>query len=110
MVAKPSLLNFIQTEMYKINPYALRKQTQAMILQFFNSQVATTTMIRFLQRSLKQDTLIPLIYQGVPLREAVARLKNETIEDVAKTSGYSTFELLYLSKVRKDKPKAKDKS
>lgn len=102
MVAKPSLLNFIQTEMYKINPYALRKETQAMILQYFNSQVTVKVMTTFLQKSLRQATLVPLILEGIPLRDAVARLKTETLEEVARTSGYSTFELLYLSKVRKE--------
>ena len=110
MVAKPSLLNFIQTELYKINPYALRKETQGMILKFFNSQVPVKTMVEFLQKSLRQDTLVPLLHQGLPLRDAVARLGKETVEEVARTSGYSTFDLLYLSKVRKIKaPKSKHK-
>lgn len=106
-VSKPSLLNNIQTQVYKIQPYSLRKETQAMILDFFGSKISKKTMVYALRRSFKTAGLIPLMEQGLALRDAVARLKSESVEAVAQDTGIPTFDLLYLSKVRK--PAEEDK-
>lgn len=101
IVAKPSLLNCIQTTVYKINPYALRKEIQEMILNFLNSRVSIAQMKNTLKGNLKLEQLIPMIMEALPLRDAVARLKTESLEAVSLDTGFPTFELLYISKVRK---------
>lgn len=99
-VSKPSLLNNIQTQLYKIQPYSLRKETQASVLSYFASKTSRNKIVRELERSFKTTGLIPLIDEGAKLRDAVARLKQEPLELVAEQTGISTFDLLYLSKVR----------
>jgi hypothetical protein len=101
IVAKPSLLNAIQTTVYKINPYQLRKDIQEMVLQFLNSQLSVGQMKATLKANLKLEPLIPMLIEAIPLREAVARLKTEPVETVALETGFPSFELMYVQKVRK---------
>jgi hypothetical protein len=100
LVAKPSLLNKIQTEVYKIQPYSLRKQVQSSILGFFNSTMSEHKLLNFLKRSYKTEGLIELIKQGHNLRDAVTRLRNgyESVEVIATDTNIPTFELLYLNR------------
>jgi hypothetical protein len=100
-VAKPSLLNKIQTEIYKIQPYALRKQTQVIVLDYFNNRISQRQLKQMMSNNLKQEAILPLLMQAQSLRDAVARLGKETVEEVAASTGHPTFELLYLSKERK---------
>lgn len=102
-VAKPSLLNKIQTEVYKIQPYALRKQTQALILDYLNSRVSDRQIKQAMSNNLKLELILPMVLEAKSLRDAVARLKigKETVEEVALATGHPTFELLYISKERK---------
>ena len=103
LVAKPSLLNKIQTEIYRIQPYQLHKQTQLIVLDYFNSRVSVRQLKTLLADNLKHAALLQLLLKATSLRDAVARLKKESLEDVAATSGHPTFELLYISKERKAK-------
>ncbi len=100
MVSKPSLLNNIQTLIYKIQPYSLRKETQAMILRFFTGQVSKPAMIFFLKKSFKTGDLIPLIEGSDDLRNAVIRSRSEPAEEVAAETGIAAFDLIYLGKER----------
>jgi hypothetical protein len=109
-VSKPSLLNSIQTQIYKIQPYSLRKETQALVLGYFASTISRNKVVRALERSFKTAGLIPLMDEGYGLRAAVARLKQEPLEVVAEQTDISTFDLLYLSKVRKAKNEERKQS
>lgn len=100
-VAKPSLLNKIQTQIYKIQPYGLRKQTQQLVLAYMASKITKAQIKKALSDNLKHEALLPLILSADSLRDAVARLPAETAEAVAADTGHPTFELLYLSKERK---------
>lgn len=100
-IAKPSLLNKIQTVIYKIQPYSLRKETQALVLDYFCSRISERKMLHTLRRSFKTAGLIPLIEQGSKMRNAVAQLGSSTVEIISEQTGIPTFELLYLSKQRK---------
>jgi hypothetical protein len=100
-VAKPSLLNKIQTQIYKIQPYSLRKTTQHLVLGYLKSEISESKIRKALADNLKHEELLPLVLAARPLREAVARLAQEPLEKVAAESGYPTFELLYISKERK---------
>lgn len=101
MVAKPSLLNKIQTEIYRITPYALRKQTQQIVLDYLNSRLSKKGVKNKLSSNLKLEGVLELVLSADSLRDAVARLSSETVEQVAADTGHPTFELLYLSKTRK---------
>lgn len=100
-LAKPSLLNTLQTEVNRIQPYDLRKKVQAKALDFFNSRISIRDMVLFLESSMKTERLLPLFRAGVPLRKAVAMLKISTVAEVESATGFSSFELLYLTKAGK---------
>ena len=100
-LAKPSLLNKIQTELYKIQPYSAKKHTQGLILDFFNSKITLKNVVDSLQDNLKNESLIPLIREAVYMREAVARVGKEDITKISIETGVPTFELLYLTKAKK---------
>lgn len=104
-IAKPSALNLIQTEIYKINPYSLRKRTQELVLDFFNSRITLAKTIARLQDNLKHDRLVPLLIEAVPLRDAVARLSTETVAAVVESTGLQSFDLCYLASIRKKETK-----
>lgn len=103
LVAKPSLLNKIQTEVYKIQPYALRKQAQSLVLDYLNSRVSDRQLKQAMSDNLKLEAILPMVLEARSLRDAVSRLKagKETVEEVAIATGHPTFELLYISKERK---------
>ena len=100
-IAKPSLLNKIQTQIHRIQPYALRKQTQQLVLSYLKSNISETQIKRALSDNLKHEELLPLVLSASPLRAAAARLATEPVEKVAAETGFPTFELLYISKERK---------
>lgn len=100
-ISEPSLLNEIQGHVNKIQPYSLRKETQVLVLNYLNSVVSKRSMEETLRKSYKTEGLIVHLKNAELLRQSVARLKKESLEDVATSSGVPTFELLYLSKVRK---------
>jgi len=102
-LAKPSLLNKIQTEVYRIQPYSLRKSVQALVLDFFNSRLSVKAMQAALQDNLKCDTLRQLLVEALYIRDAVTRLDKEDLNFVSVDTSVPTFELLYLSKLRKKK-------
>lgn len=101
MVAKPSVLNKLQTEIYKVNPYKLRQETQSIMLDYFNSRISKHQLKQLLTKSLRQESLLPLFKEAEPLRVAVAMLSRNTPEQVEALTGIPTFELLYISKERK---------
>lgn len=100
-LAKPSLLNKMQTEINRIQPYDLRKQVQGWTLDYFNHRLSIRAMMRLLERSSKTERLKPMFKEGIALREAVGLLKTKPIEIVEKETGFSSFELLYLTKAKR---------
>jgi hypothetical protein len=102
-LAQPSLLNKMQTEMNRIQPYSLRKEVKALSLAYFNSTVSIRETMRILERSMKTERLKESFKLAQPLREAVAQLKHKSMEEVAAETGFSTFDLRYLT--AKAKPK-----
>lgn len=99
-IARPSVLNVIQTEVYKIQPYALRKEVQALVLNFFNGRISVRDAMRKLDMSMKTEKLKPVFKTALPLREAVAMMKHMEPEKVEEATGFSAFELLYLTKAK----------
>ncbi len=99
-IAKPSKLNFIQTELLRIQPYSLRKEASAMMLKFFRGTASARAVSQTMRKSSKLTKLWELIQDYSELRDAVARLSNETPEQVSTSTGIPTFELLYISRAK----------
>jgi hypothetical protein len=99
-IAKPSKLNFIQTELLRIQPYSLRKEASGMMLKFFRGTASAKTVSQTMRKSSKLTKLWVLIQDYSELRDAVARLSSETPEQVSISTGIPTFELLYISRAK----------
>lgn len=96
-VAKPSLLNKIETEIHRIQPYALRKEVRALMLDFFNSRASDRAVSLFLSKSLRFEHLKSIILSGTDLKAAVARKKlGEDAELIAAETGVPAFDIMYL--------------
>jgi hypothetical protein len=97
---KPSLVNKLQTEVYKLTPYSLRKEVQQLMIAYLAGTASYSAMHKKLKSSLKLQRLAELLHlpKAKELREAVLMLGNSSVEEVAKKTGFETFELLYLSR------------
>lgn len=96
---KPSFLNFIQTELYKLTPYDLRKDVQAMVIRYLDGAIKLKPLKDKLQSSHKLTNLLGLIMdsQTLKLREAIAEYKKTgNLEVTAVQYGIETFEILYV--------------
>lgn len=106
---KPSYLNFIQTSLYRISNYPLRKEVQALVIKYLNSDIQLKVLMNKLQSSYKLAELQDLLKndKAVNLRNAVAAYKaSQRLELTAKEFKTETFEILYVvnsaSKTLKD--------
>jgi hypothetical protein len=112
MVAKPSLLNKIETEIHRISPYPFRKEVKKTILDYFNGRIGISVVSKLLRKSLKLDALhgfmwsndAMLLKQGV---EAVAQ--GQDPEAVGLRLNVPTFDILYLRNAGNPKPKKEKK-
>lgn len=98
---KPSFLNHVQAEIYKLTPYDLRKAVQALVISYLAGTESSAKLKKKLQSSYKLDRLRELMKnpKSQVLRNAVAdyrRIGDE--EKVAKAHGVETFEIMYLFK------------
>ena len=99
-ITKPSLLGDIQTLVHKIQPYSLRKETQAMVIAYFAGTVSKSALEKALKRSYKTIALVELIKKSSALKNAVQLLKTNSAEEVEALTDVPAFELRYISKVR----------
>lgn len=97
-LAQPSILQNVQSEVYRIQPYALQKETKALVLDFFNSRISVRDTMHQLEKSMKTERLKELFKAAMPLRLAVAQLKFKPVEVVAAETGVSAFDLRYLTR------------
>lgn len=98
---KPSFLNHIQAEIYKLTPYDLRKTVQAMVIAYLAGVSPFGPLKLKLASSYKLDGLKALMAnpQCQVLRNAVADYRKTGDEEaVAKMHGVETFEIMYLVK------------
>ena len=98
---KPSFLNHVQAEIYKLTPYDLRKTVQALVISYLAGTESSAKLQQKLRSSFKLDRLRELMKDPKcqVLREAGAdyrRIGDE--EKVAKAHGVETFEIMYLFK------------
>lgn len=99
LATKPSFLNNMQTEIYKITPYALRLEVKNLIISYLAGVEGRNKLVAKLKTSMKLTALLTLIMDAktVLLKEAVAIFnKTQDIEATAKTTGFETFEILYV--------------
>lgn len=97
-----SFLNGIQTALYKITPYDLRKNTQIKVISYFYGDLAYRDLMQHLESSSKLDRLKTLCKdkQAKALREACLEVRNnpDKVNKIAKASGFASFELVYIIK------------
>jgi hypothetical protein len=102
---KPSFLNHIQTAVYKISNYPVRKEIQKQIIRSLYGVSSMRNVLSMLSTSLKYETLHSLMKdeKATKLREAVIEFKgklaknpNENPDDLAKGYGFESFEILYV--------------
>lgn len=97
---KPSYLNFIQTALYKISNYPLRKEVQGLIIKYLNSDIKLQPLMVKLNSNLKLQELAVLLKdeKAVVLRNAVAAFRtSKNLEAVSKEFKTETFEILYVT-------------
>lgn len=98
---KPSFLNGIQTELYKITPYDLRKQVQGLVIGYLAGVESRTKLYAKLNSSYKLDRIKELLNDPKcgQLKHAVQMYtKGGDVEVIAMETSCPTFEILYLSK------------
>jgi hypothetical protein len=98
---KPSFLNHIQAEIYKLTPYDLRKSVQALVIAYLAGMESQAKLRQKLASSYKLDRLKALMADPTcqTLRQAVADYRKTKDEELsAKAFGVETFEIMYLFK------------
>jgi len=99
MIAKPSKLNAIQTELLRVQPYSLRKEANAAIIAYFRGG-SLKALQRVMNKSSKLSKLATYVKSNIELRNAVMRLKTESVDQVSADTGIPSFELRYITKVK----------
>lgn len=105
---KPSFLSDLQSQMYKINPYAFRKEVQAMCILYLAGRKSQKAMKAMLKTNLRLYYLLELMTseKAQQFRDAVLRLHKElmirphkdAVDMIVKETGFMSFELLYVYK------------
>jgi hypothetical protein len=98
---KPSFLNHVQAEIYKLTPYDLRKSVQAIVVAYLSGNESFAKLKQKLASSYKLDRLRELMDDPKckVLRQAVADYRKTKDEHLtAKAYGVETFEIMYLFK------------
>lgn len=105
MATKPSFLNHIQTAVYKISNYPVRKEIQKQIIKSLYGTSSIRASLQVLGSSLKYESLLCLMQdpQAVKLREAVQEFRPILAKDnkadpevIAKRYGFESFEIMYV--------------
>lgn len=98
IATKPSFFNHVQSAMYKITPYNLRKEVNTMCVAYLAGSVSVTVLKRKLKSSHKLEVLLGLMdsQKARDLRDAVHQARSNTVESVAKSTGFESFEILYV--------------
>lgn len=100
-VTDHTLLNFMQTALYKINPYDLRKEVHNQMVSYFNGERSLKALRIKLQSSHKLESLLKLFQNpgAVDLRNAVLEYKKgSSIEAVSTIYNVPTFDIMYMVK------------
>jgi hypothetical protein len=98
IATKPSFFNNIQTQLYRITPYGLRKEVNLMCVSYLAGATSWMVLKRKLKSSLKLVQVLELMdtQKARDLREAVRQARSADVEVVAKATSFETFEILYV--------------
>lgn len=96
--SKPSLLRDIQTTVYKINPYGLRKEIQHLILKFLAGRISKKEMFMHLERTSRSEELKRLLVtpSAQILVKALKKAQNTPTQQVADEYGIDVFDLNFV--------------
>lgn len=94
----PSCLNLIQTAIYKINPYQLRKEVQALCISYLAGGISKTKLKQRLKSNHKLEPLRLLMDSAdtEKLRAAVQECKTGNVETVAQAYNLEPYEIRYV--------------
>jgi hypothetical protein len=98
IASKPSFLTLIQTAIYKINPYATRKEVQNLCIAYLTGRVTKTKLRQTLKSNWKFETLLGIMEsdKASELKSAIERCTVlSDAEQVAKETGFAQFEITY---------------
>jgi hypothetical protein len=104
VATKPSFLNHVQNEIYKLTPYDLQRTVRHLILGYLSGTESYTKLRQKLNSSFKLERLKALMAdpQCAVLKSAVQDYRKSHNEElVAKAHGVETFEILYIVKASK---------
>lgn len=105
-VTKPSFLNHVQAEIYKLTPYDLRKEVQAQVISYLAGYEGFARLKAKLNSSYKLERLKSLMSDPkcLVIRNAVADYR-KTQDEVAsgKTFNVEPFDIMYLFKASSKK-------
>jgi len=100
IASKPAFLNLIQGSIYRITPYAKRKEVQRLCIQYLAGMVPLLRVKTLLKSSLKFNDLLSMMDsdKAMNLREAVKATNSKPLEQVCKEYGVEQFEIMYVIK------------
>src|SRR6202022_2301808 len=96
---KPSLLNDVQSLLYRVSNYSLRKEAQTLIIGYLAGTESKSKLMAKLSSSYKLDDLKALMKDPLcdNLKDAVdAYKKTKNVEIAASAHNISTFEIMYI--------------
>lgn len=100
-VSKPQILNEIQTSIYKIAPYALRKEVQALVISYLANDVQQSQLKFKLQSNYKLAEILDICCsdKAINLRKAVLAFnKCGNIDLVSNEYSIASFQILYITR------------
>ena len=99
--SKPTSVSILQSLFYKITPYSLRKEVQSACIAYLANKSSKTKLDGLLKSSIKLEQVKNAMNDSrmKELKVAVANYQSGmSVDEVAKASGFATFEILYVSK------------
>lgn len=97
-VSAPSLISEIQTHLLRVNPYALRKSAEALVIATLSGGVSTVEAKRRFRNNLRTASIADLLDKAAPLRKAVISSRSMGVEAAAELHQVPTFEINYVRK------------
>src|SRR5690606_19140311 len=97
--SKPSLLRDIQTLVYKITPYALRKEIQHAVLQYLDGRISRKALFLLLDKTLRGPQLKALL-QGPSAQILICALKEAKSKDTQSVADSYSIDVFDLNFVR----------
>jgi len=98
---KPSFLNDVQTEIYRITPYDLRKAVQSEVIAYLGGLLGYRKLMARLNSSHKLTKIKTLVLapKCAVLKDAITAYRHgQDLKEVAEAYKVETFEIMYIVK------------